>query len=450
MFSHWIRSLSTRLWVTNVVAFAISLALLSALAIYVLDHYPDVFGRRMETEIIRHIATGLEFDNAGRPVSVHLNDRIASVFRLLPNEVKYRVLDAGGRQLLSSAAGEDDGPWLKEGLARAVGTIVPATIEGKQYAVATQLVSRGGAPFYVQLATSKQFVDVLVISKLAPIPGTARFVLLVATIIFGLTLPLTIRHVLRPLREASSAATQIEPRNLKTRLSTSGIPSEIKPLIDAFNEALSRLENGFIVQQQFLAAAAHELQTPLTLVRGQIELQPEIRQKELLLREIDLMARHVRQLLHLAEVSEAQNYSFDQVSSVEVAREVVDYLDGKANSRQVILHVEAGDAQPHVWADRSALFVLLKNLVENAINVSPVNGVVVLTIEGASIRVEDEGPGIRLEHLPFLFDRFWRAPDSRYDGAGLGLAICREIAVAHQWRLTVNVLKTGTRFSVWL
>ncbi|PMS35049.1 histidine kinase/DNA gyrase B/HSP90-like ATPase [Trinickia symbiotica] len=125
-------------------------------------------------------------------------------------------------------------------------------------------------------------------------------------------------------------------------------------------------------------------------------------------------------------------------------------MDGKANSKQVTLHVEASDTQPHVWADRSALFVLLKNLVENAINVSPVSGVVVLTIEQASIRVEDEGPGIRLEHLPFLFDRFWRAPESQYDGAGLGLAICREIAVAHQWRLTVNVLKTGTRFSVWL
>ncbi|PTB22872.1 two-component sensor histidine kinase [Trinickia symbiotica] len=450
MLSQWVRSLSTRLWVTNVAAFAISLALLSALAIYVLDHYPEVFGRRMQTEITRHIAAGLKFDNAGRPVSVQLNDRIALVLRLLPNEVKYRVLDASGHPLLSSAAVRDDGPWLKEGPARAAGTIVHATIEGKEYAVATQLVSRGEAHFYVQLATSKQFVDVLVISKLEPIPGTARSVLLIATIIFGLTLPLTIRHVLRPLREASSAATQIEPRNLKTRLSTRGIPSEIKPLIDAFNEALTRLENGFIVQQQFLAAAAHELQTPLTLVRGQIELQPEIRQKELLLREIDLMARHVRQLLHLAEVSEAQNYSFDQVSSVEVAREVVDYLDGKANSKQVTLHVEASDAQPNVWADRSALFVLLKNLVENAINVSPVSGVVVLTIEEASIRVEDEGPGIRLEHLPFLFDRFWRAPDSQYDGAGLGLAICREIAVAHQWRLTVNVLRTGTRFSVWL
>jgi signal transduction histidine kinase len=101
-----------------------------------------------------------------------------------------------------------------------------------------------------------------------------------------------------------------------------------------------------------------------------------------------------------------------------------------------------------VWADRSALFILLKNIVENAINVSPPNSVVWLVIGAASIEVSDAGPGIREEHLPFLFKRFWRAPGVRHDGAGLGLAICKEIAVAHEWRLTVSRLAAGTRFIV--
>ena len=70
MFHHWIRRLSTRLWMTNVVAFAISLALLSALAVYVLDRYPEFLGRRQQMEIIGHVVTGLSFDDAGRPVSV--------------------------------------------------------------------------------------------------------------------------------------------------------------------------------------------------------------------------------------------------------------------------------------------------------------------------------------------------------------------------------------------
>jgi signal transduction histidine kinase len=256
--------------------------------------------------------------------------------------------------------------------------------------------------------------------------------------------------VLKPLREASSAAALVTPRNLTTRLSSEGIPSEIKPLINAFNEALGILENGFSVQQQFLASAAHELQTPLTLLRGQIELQPEIENKELLFREIDLMARQVRQLLHLAEVSESQNFSFGEVSSVDVAQDVVAYLARKADRKQVKLELEAPVAPPSIWADRSALFILLKNIVENAINVSPPNSAVLLIIDEASIQVRDEGPGIRKEYLPFLFKRFWRAPDARHDGAGLGLAICKEIAIAHEWRLTVSSLVSGARFIVWL
>lgn len=256
--------------------------------------------------------------------------------------------------------------------------------------------------------------------------------------------------MLKPLRDASDAAAQITPRHLKTRLSTHGVPSELKPLINAFNEALGRLENGFLVQQQFLAAAAHEFQTPLTLIRGQIELQPEIKERDLLFREIDLMSRQVRQLLHLAEVSEAQNFDFGEVNIADVAQDVVAYLARKADAKQVTLRVDERDMAPSIWADKSALFILLKNIVENAINASPVHGIVLLTIDGISIEISDEGPGIRKDHLPFLFKRFWRAPDARHDGAGLGLAICKEIAAVHDWRLTVSSLSIGTRFTVWL
>jgi signal transduction histidine kinase len=217
-----------------------------------------------------------------------------------------------------------------------------------------------------------------------------------------------------------------------------------------FNAALERIENGYIVQQQFLASAAHELQTPLTLIRGQIELQPEIENKDLLFREIDLMSRQVRQLLHLAEVSDAQNYTFASIDSVEVMQEVLGYLARKADQKSVRLEVDVQDAPTPIWADRSALFILLKNVVENAINVSPPHCVVSLLVDGISIQVLDQGPGIKQEYLPSLFKRFWRAPGAGYEGAGLGLAICKEIAMAHEWRLTVSNLVSGTRFVLWL
>ncbi|ETN86646.1 ATPase/histidine kinase/DNA gyrase B/HSP90 domain protein [Necator americanus] len=135
---------------------------------------------------------------------------------------------------------------------------------------------------------------------------------------------------------------------------------------------------------------------------------------------------------------------------VDFNSDVVAYLARKADAKQVTLRVDERDTAPSIWADKSALFILLKNIVENAINASPVHGIVLLTIDGISIEISDEGPGIRKDHLPFLFKRFWRAPDARHDGAGLGLAICKEIAAVHDWRLTVSSLSIGTRFTVWL
>ncbi len=450
MLNHWIRSLSARLWLTSIAALAICLTVLATLVIYVFGHFPEeTLGRSEQREKVMHVVDGLVFDDAGHLVSVGLPERAAWLFNVVPTELKYRVLDEQGSVLFASGDTRDSHPWLEGDLAAADGRIVPARIDSKPFDIMTQRVPHGQAVYYVQTATSKRLNEAMIGVKIAPMPDIVRFTFFVATIIFGLTLTFTVRRVLKPLRQASRAAASITPRNLTTRLSSEGIPSEIKPLINAFNETLGRLENGFTVQQQFLASAAHELQTPLTLIRGQVELQPEIEDKELLFREIDLMARQVRQLLHLAEVSESQNFSFGEVSSVDVAQDVVGYLERRADRKRVKLQLETLNAPSSIWADRSALFILLKNIVENAINVSPPDGVVTLTIDDVSIQVRDEGPGIRQEYLPFLFKRFWRAPDARHDGAGLGLAICKEIAIAHEWRMTVSSLVSGTRFIVW-
>ncbi|KML55644.1 ATPase [Burkholderia cepacia] len=451
MFDHWIRSLSARLWLTSVAALALSLTLLASVVIYAFDHFPEqTLARHEQIEGVTDVANGIVFDAAGHPVSVRLSDERAWLFSVVRTELMYRVLDGQGHVLLASEGVRDGAPWVNDEWPRPVGETVGATIGGKAFDVVALPVRHGDSMYYAQTAMSKRLVDVMIGVKVKQIPAIVKVTILVATIIFGLTLTITVYRVLKPLREASNAAASITPRNLTTRLSLRGIPSEIKPLINAFNDALARLENGFAVQQQFLASAAHELQTPLTLIRGQIELQPGIDDKELLFREIDLMARQVRQLLHLAEVSESQNYTFEAVNCAEVMQDVVSYLERKADKKGVEIRLDVAVAPASIWADRGALFILLKNIVENAINISPPDSVVSLIVDNVSIQVRDEGPGIRQEYLPFLFKRFWRAPDTRHDGAGLGLAICKEIALAHEWRLTVSSLLPGTSFVVWL
>jgi two-component system, OmpR family, sensor histidine kinase QseC len=90
--------------------------------------------------------------------------------------------------------------------------------------------------------------------------------------------------------------------------------------------------------------------------------------------------------------------------------------------------------------------MLLKNLVENAIQHSPIGGIVAVTIDADHIGIRDEGPGIAVGELPKLFTRFWRGPMRQNDGAGLGLSICKEIAAAHKWNLAARSTGHGAEF----
>ncbi|MGL6251345.1 MAG: sensor histidine kinase, partial [Billgrantia desiderata] len=263
---------------------------------------------------------------------------------------------------------------------------------------------------------------------------------------FGLCAFITLRYTLKPLRDVSETAAAISPRSLNARLRTAAVPAEIAPLVDSFNRALERLERGYRVQQEFLGNAAHELKTPLALIRAQIELREDGKNdSDSLLSDVEYMTRQVQQLLLLAEASEANNYHFTTVRMQEVAQDAASYLQRMAEIADVHLAVRAvGDVK---WrADRAACFTLLKNLLENAIQHAPAQTSVSVEIQGDTVTVRDRGPGVDAEQLPLLFERFWRAAHRRDHGAGLGLAICQEIAMTHGWQLTAEPAEPGLRF----
>ncbi|MBW8778083.1 MAG: two-component sensor histidine kinase, partial [Burkholderiales bacterium] len=169
----------------------------------------------------------------------------------------------------------------------------------------------------------------------------------------------------------------------------------------------------------------------------QVELS-ESADRELLLGDIDRMARQVHQLLHLAEVSEARNYQMAETGLESVAEEAVAFLQRLAQRGNVHLDLRAVEGLAPRRADRAAVFVLMKNLIENAIQHSPSGGVVTVDVRANGFSVRDEGDGIPPENLPELFKRFWRGPARRDTGAGLGLAICHEIALAHGWSVVAR------------
>lgn len=195
------------------------------------------------------------------------------------------------------------------------------------------------------------------------------------------------------------------------RLDVRGLPSELRPLPEAFNRALERLEQGYRTQQDFLAATAHELKTPLPLIRTQIEMGVggNAIDRTALIQDVDQMTRQVHQLLHLAEASEPQNYTISPVDVTTLVDEVGDYVARLSKQCGIHLQLRLAPEMASLHANRGALFTLVKNLLENAIEHSPAGSVVHLDVDAASLSVRDEGAGIGTEHLPRIFDRLYNS-----------------------------------------
>jgi signal transduction histidine kinase len=430
--------------------FALSFAALALLVTGFQSLMATRFGGVVTRMSLQGQAEGLfdemRFDAQGQLAGLELDAGEGFGFDAYQANLKYRVLDAQGQVLLSN---EPQGGSL---LAH-----VPLAMQDGHYElvqrgplrlhVVAQSQFVGGQQLTVQLARSDGFEQ---LARAAITPALAESTLLLgalAAIVFAAVGALSVRQALRPVREAAQAAKVIDGSQLAARLPKAGMPAELLPLIEALNAALDRLETAFVAQQRFLADAAHELKTPLALLRVQAQ-RPGGPEGPVLHAQIDTMARRVQQLLLLAEATDGLPLRVRAgVDPVRVAEQSMAQLAWKAEQAQVSLRLAHPDGDWTLSADEGALLTLLKNLLENAIEFSPPGTEVVLSLDVHTLTVSDEGPGVLPEHRPQLFQRFWRAPGQARAGAGLGLALCQHIALRHGWSVGYEPgLERGARF----
>ena len=439
-------SLGGRLLATFILASLLSIVLAAVALETAFNWHPSFALSHGLGEQATWIESHLVFDASGRPVALGESPDTAWVYTAATRDWKYRIVDARGVAVLSSDAGAPPFAPTPAGF-DAAREHFDAVVDGLPLHVATRAISHAGHAYYVQVAISDRAAALFSGAVVGPILKNALMIAALSLVLFAIGVHATLGHLLLPLRRASEAASRIAPRNMETRLSEAAMPREMRPLIRAFNEALDRLQQGYRVQQEFLAAAAHELKTPLALIRGQVELS-ESEDRDLLLADLDRMARQVHQLLHLAEVSEAHNFKMAEIDLGAAATEAATFLQRLAQRAGVHLDLRVAEALAPRRADRGAVFVLLKNLIENAIQHSPRGAVVTVDLRANGVSVRDEGEGIAPEHLGELFKRFWRGAARRDTGAGLGLAICQEIALAHGWSLVARNGTAGAEFLV--
>jgi signal transduction histidine kinase len=454
----WLNSLRVKVLLAYVAGVALSITLMVLVAVAIVVVRGDILSGPDVAALTEDMAEQLRFDNQGVPVGFDdslgfaesENDFGAWLFDSLKQEAAYRVLDASGNVALSSAAGEAF--WPTSGAARRLQRgRFEFEREGFAMRGATKSIEHNGRTWFLQSAVSVRFLQFGYRAFALPFTGAGVTVFsLVLLVVFGACAYVTLRYALRPVQDIAESAAAISPHSLDARLQTHAVPTEIAPLVDSFNRVLERLERGYRIQQEFLATAAHELKTPLALIRAQIELTVDGDDRRSLLNDVDQMTRQVQQLLLLAEASERQNYSFTTVDVQDVVKEAATYLQRMTDAAGVRLLIPDDAAEVRWRADRGALFTLLKNLLENAVQHAPRGTDVKVEVSAAALLVRDWGSGVSQEQLPKIFSRFWRGAHRRDHGAGLGLAICQEIALAHGWTLSAHGAEPGLRMSVSL
>lgn len=267
-----------------------------------------------------------------------------------------------------------------------------------------------------------------------------------------------VTSALKPLRRVSHEVMARGAEALSP-LPAQGLPEEVTPLVASLNALLQRLSAAFDAQRAFVADAAHELRSPLTALKLQVQLlqrasDPAVRDEAVrdLALGVDRAARLVEQLLTLARNEPgARQPPLQAVDLAEAVREGMAQVGPLAGERGTVIELAAPSPVP-VQGDAAALAVLARNLVDNAARYSPPGARVRVAVDAPSdgraaarITVDDSGPGIPAAERERVFDRFWRreATASATSGTGLGMAIVRSVAERHGARVSLSDAPLG-------
>ncbi len=260
-------------------------------------------------------------------------------------------------------------------------------------------------------------------------------VLLIGFVAFGRL----IRRTAKPIGDVMDAAGRIADGDLSARAPVHG-PWDVRNLAGAFNRMADRLERNERQRRDLLADVAHELRTPLSVIRGRVEgmrdglYEADAEHLELIEQETDVLARLLGdlQLLSNAEAG-ALPLHRERLEPMELVDAAVAAYRAQADEAGVALETRSEEGVPPLDVDRVRIGEVLSNLVSNAIRHTPAGGKVTVAVahsgEDVAFEVSDTGAGIPSDELPTVFDRFAKSPESR--GAGLGLAIAKSLVQAH-------------------
>ena len=441
------KSILSRIVILHVIAVAVTSILMSIGLWWLLNlATSNIHDQAMQTQaeaVGRHLVAQAD----GR-LSLELPPDLHGLYSQPYGRYAYAVVDADGHVLFSSQAEAaaifpvDPGADAVQFLTTRKGN---AVISG-----ASLRLEVGDHAVFIQAAEDLANRDVLTDDIVTDFFRNVGWITLPILLILLVTDIAIFRRALLPLRQASEIAQQIGPASTDVRLPVDEIPSEVRPLVSAVNQALDRLDQGFRIQREFTADAAHELRTPLSILRTRLETLEDRRVVSALLQDIEAMSRIVGQLLDIAELDAFAIDPLDVADAREVCSEVAEFIAPLALEQEREIALLAVSAPVWVRGNAEMMKRAIRNLAENALKHTPPGTLVEFVVdEDGTVSVRDRGPGISDAERELIFRRFWRRDRSQPGSTGLGLPIVQRIAELHGATISVaNRATGGARFSI--
>jgi signal transduction histidine kinase len=271
------------------------------------------------------------------------------------------------------------------------------------------------------------------------------------------------RSIAIPVIDLNRAVNDVASGNLDAAVIVNR-RDEVGQLTNAFNEMTAKLRANTVLRQRFLAGVAHEIRTPLTILKANLEgiadgvISPDQEQMHSLTEEVDRIANMVGQLrdLTLLEVGQLTP-EYSEIDLSEILRQVIQKIKPLTDEKNLLFNFHISEKLPKLWADTAMLQQMLYNLIINAIRYTAEGGITVTARQNDSsvmLDVTDTGIGIPPEDLEHIFDYFYRVDQARTKksgGTGLGLALVKQMALAHGGQVYVtSILGQGSTFTLML
>jgi signal transduction histidine kinase len=441
------KSIISRIVILHVVAVVITSVLMSVALSWLLSYATDnIHDKAMQEQAVA-VGEYLTAAPDGR-LELNLPSDLLGLYSQEYGRYSYAVTDERGRVLFSSLK---DNAALFPDDARAAAIQFLQQRRGKATVSGASLRrSVGGQIVWIQTGEDLANRDVLIDDIVADFYKNVGWITLPILLALLVTDIAIFRRALRPLRQASEIAAGIGPARPGVRLPTDELPREVRPLVSAVNLGLDRLEEGFRIQRDFTADAAHELRTPLSILRTRIDMLQDQEMRRALRQNVEGMTHIVGQLLDIAELDALVVDPDEKADLRSVAAEVAEFVAPLALSQGKDVALLGAGEPVWVKGNTEMLGRAIRNLAENAINHTAAGSTVEFVVEGdGTVSVLDHGPGISDEERNLIFRRFWRRDRRKQGSTGLGLSIVQRIAELHSATVTVeNRRPNGACFSL--